>query len=183
MAGFSITIDDTQLRRRLTGITGRGQNLAPAMRSFGEYMRARTEERFSAERGPDGVPWPASKTAKKQGRKVLTHTHRLRRSITYKAGHTSLALGTNVVYGRIHQQGGTILIPGRAQVLHFRKFKSGRNKGRTLFSKASKAQVGMKVQARGHPVMIPARPYLGFNEADMAEAVATIKAYLLEAKA
>lgn len=182
MAGFSVKIDAARLRKRLAGIKSRGEHLTPVMRSFGEYMRRRTDERFSGERDPEGVSWPESKTAKKEGRKVLTKKHRLRRSVTYLAGPASLALGTNVVYGRIHQQGGTILMPGRAQVLHFRKFRRGRNKGRTLFSKTRKAQFGMKVQVGDYRITIPPRPYLGFNDADIAEAVTAIKAYILEAR-
>ena len=129
MAGVSVRIDAAQMRSRLKAFTGRVQNIEPAARSFGERMLRITDERFSGEHDPEGRPWvPLSPLTlagsyKKQtftrkgritkgyskflgGRKILTASHRLRRSITYTAGHRSLALGTNVVYGRIHQLGG-----------------------------------------------------------------------------
>lgn len=182
MAGFSIRTDDTSLQRELAGIVRRGQDLTPAMKSFGEYMRGRTEERFSSEEDPDGRSWPESKTAKKEGRKVLTKTHRLRRSITSVAGRSSLILGTNVVYGRIHQLGGAVRHPARTRTLFFKKSQGGRLKGRTVFAKEAKARFGMRVEGSAHAIGIPARPYLGFNSADVAEAVATVKAYLLEGR-
>jgi len=182
MAGFSIRLDNAVMKQQLQGIYNRGQDLTPAMKSFGEYMRGKTEERFSSERDPDGNPWKPSKTARKEGRKVLTKTHRLRRSVTYVAGRSSLALGTGVVYGRIHQLGGTVRHPARTRRMNFRTYKSGRLKGRTVFAKESRAQFGMSAQGRAYDIVIPARPYLGFSAADVAEAVATVKAYLLEGR-
>ena len=38
--------------------------------------------------------------------KILLDTGHLRGSITYKASRTGVRVGTNVVYGRIHQLGG-----------------------------------------------------------------------------
>ena len=64
--------------------------------------------------------------------------------------------------------------------LFFKTYQRGRLKGRTVFAKERKAQFGMRVEGSGHETGIPARPYLGFNSADVAEAVATVKAYILE---
>lgn len=46
--------------------------------------------------------------------------------------------------------------------LHFKTFKRGPRKGRTLFSKGKQATYGMKVAVGPYSIRIPARPWL-FN--------------------
>lgn len=163
MAGFSLIIHRADLQAMLKRFYAKTGDMTPAMKSFGEYMLMRTDERFSKEQDPQGKPWRrlaaatilaghrgrvytrrgrASKGFMRyaEGRQVLTVSHRLRRSVTYKAGRSSLAIGTNVVYGRIHQLGG---------------------------------QAG-----RGRQVTIPARPFLGFSPADISQAVREVKRFL-----
>lgn len=67
----------------------------------------------------------------------------LQGSITFRTGPDQVAVGTNKVYGAVHQFGATIRPKGRALV-----FNLG----------------GRKVFARS--VTIPARPYLGFGAED-----------------
>lgn len=82
------------------------------------------------------------------GKKILTDTARLRRSIEYRlAGADRVDVGTNVVYGRIHQQGGVITAK-RAKALRIPL-----GDGRVIFRKS---------------VKIPARPFLLFRPQDAA---------------
>lgn len=150
MSGFSVRvrIDDSSMRRRISRFARATGDMTPALKAFGVYMEGRTEERFSGEHDPEGKRWQDwSKATKKSDpttshgrRKILTKSHRLRRSVTAHPGRTSVVLGTNAIYGRIHQLGG----------------RAG----------------------RGHRVIIPARPYAGFNADDVAEFIATLKDHL-----
>ena len=90
---------------------------------LGEHVVTITMRHFKEQRDPKGRPWkPLSKVTIKQRQKlrsghrrhnplihILIDTGRLRRSITYRAGHSKAIIGpigTNVVYARIHQVGG-----------------------------------------------------------------------------
>jgi len=132
MAGATMTvrIQDAELSGLLDHITTRARNLRPAMKAIGERLLLTTEERFTAEEDPDGNPWQplASRTIlaslgkgnfhgkrgkvtsramrNAKGRKILTRSHQLRRSLTYRAGADFVEEGTNKIYGAIHQLGG-----------------------------------------------------------------------------
>lgn len=95
----------------------------------GEAMVSSTRERFRTSKDPTGKPWQAlssttvglgfrKKDYKKSGglrkgvaereakRKILVQSARLKNSITSDASDTQVAVGTNLVYGPIHQKGG-----------------------------------------------------------------------------
>ena len=104
--------------------------LTAAMALIAGDMETQTVLRFDAETAPDGKGWQPSQRARKQGGKTLTDTARLRQSLTSRAGDDYAEVGTNMIYARIHQLGGSA--------------------------------------GRGGAATIPARPYLGFGEADKA---------------
>ncbi len=164
MSGVGIKVNVAEVLTRLKGMEDRGGNLSGLMRSFGEYMKGSIAKNFDAEGRPTRWPplslatllgWAGSRksfTTKKgnwsqkgqkalAGRKILTDTARLRRSINYVAGGRFLQVGTNVVYAAIHQFGG---------------------------------QAG-----RGKKVTLPPRPYLMFQEEDVAYFDALYLNYLL----
>ncbi|MBI1353272.1 MAG: hypothetical protein GC160_02920 [Acidobacteria bacterium] len=92
------------------------------------------------------------------GKKILTDTARLRRSIQYRlAGSNRVEVGTSVIYARIHQEGGTI-VPRRAKALRIPL-----GDGRVIFRKF---------------VRIPARPFLLFRPQDQASLVEAAEAAL-----
>jgi len=165
---IDVNINDLGVTRELQELIGKAGNLKPAMQSIGEYMLRRTDERFTAEEDPEGNKWKAHSaltlaiayrmkgkkthtavrkkeaaafTRYKAGRKILTASHALRRSINYRAYSDHVTIGTNRVYAAIQQFGG----------------KAG----------------------RGKKVNIPARPFLGMNTADKAEALRIIKEFLM----
>lgn len=95
----------------------------------GEAMVSSTRERFRTSTDPTGKPWQAlssttvglgfrKKDYKKSGglrkgvaereakRKILVQSARLKNSVSSAASDTQVAVGTNLVYGPIHQRGG-----------------------------------------------------------------------------
>lgn len=91
---------------RLRRFDWRGLHVALA-----HAMRNSTLQRFARAVGPDGTPWKSSKRVEaakraKKRRKTLVATGDLRRSIATQAWSDYAAVGTNLVYARIHQLGG-----------------------------------------------------------------------------
>ena len=81
-------------------------NTQPLMETIGEVLVSGTLQRFQDEEDPDGKKWKPSVRAMETGDKTLSDTGRLQRSIDYAATSDKVMVGTNVVYGRIHQLGG-----------------------------------------------------------------------------
>ena len=81
-------------------------NTQPLMETIGEVLVSGTLQRFQDEEDPDGKKWKPSIRAMETGDKTLSDTGRLQRSIDYAATSDKVMVGTNVVYGRIHQMGG-----------------------------------------------------------------------------
>ena len=102
-------------------------------------------ERFRRGVGPDGQAWPVSQRAEEEGGQTLVDTGRLRESIVHEAGPSRVTVGTNVLYARIHQLGGTIR-PKTTDRLRFRLAN------------------GQFVAVRS--VTLPARPFLGIGAED-----------------
>ncbi len=90
---------------------------------------------------------------------------RLRTSIATgepeQSGNTfSVKIGTNVEYGPIHEFGGVIERKATIRTIWFKKFKSGKRKGRLLFSKEKKATFGSELNIGAYKINIPARPFM-----------------------
>lgn len=81
-------------------------NTQPLMETIGEALVSGTLQRFQDEEEPDGKKWKPSIRAMETAGKTLSDTGRLQRSIDYAATSDKVMVGTNVVYGRIHQLGG-----------------------------------------------------------------------------
>lgn len=136
-----------------------------ALTAIGGAMVTRTQERFEAERGPDGRPWKplalattrriVSRGGRGKGRRgvrrgaqnILRVSSRLYNSITYEVPTTAdrVRWGTNVKYAPLQQLGGTAQMQNR-----------GARK-------------------------VPARPFLGINASDKAEILAILTETMGEA--
>lgn len=146
MAGIDVEIslrDDVSAA--LDRLAKAGADMTPAMRAIAGHLAAETEERFETERAPSGLPWKKSQRALDEGGQTLTLHGDLRSSITFNYGRDFAEAGPERsggagVYAAIHQFGGTI------------KAKNGRA-----------LTFGGRLVAS---VSIPARPYLGFTDAD-----------------
>ncbi|WP_083554642.1 phage virion morphogenesis protein [Novosphingobium sp. NDB2Meth1] len=145
------------IERKLAGLVKAFGNLEPLMEGFGLYLESATIDRFENERGPDGQRWKPSLRARQQGGKTLTDRAQLRSSITSQAGPESVEVGTNKIYGGIHQFGGTI----RAKNGEYLTFR---------------LPGGLGVR-RVKSVTMPARPFLGLSSEDENELLALTADY------
>ncbi|MGQ0700387.1 MAG: phage virion morphogenesis protein [Panacagrimonas sp.] len=158
MAGTRIFVNDARVLAALAELRKRGTDPSPVLRSIGEYLLRVHDQRFRDQRDPDGNPWaPLSeaykKTKKRNADKVLSLDGFLRR-LTYQVDADGLSLGTNRVYGAIHQFG------------------------------ASKGQFGRgtyESRKGGFPIpwgTIPARAYLGINAENVSYIAQELTDYL-----
>jgi len=99
----------------------------PTLLLIGGLMKRQAAETFTKQRDPvTGAPWPKtgdlamrSRPGGGGGGKTLSDTGRLLQSIMSRAPEVtpnSVAIGTNLEYARIHQDGGTIK-PKKAKML------------------------------------------------------------------
>ncbi|AWB06811.1 phage virion morphogenesis protein (plasmid) [Azospirillum humicireducens] len=174
--GASIRIDDAALRRLLGGLAASAEDMTDLMVQLAGQMELDTQRRFEEQRGPDGNPWPPSLRALTQNGETLTDTARLRQSIGSRVTRNTAEVGTNVVYAAIHQFGGTVQMPERQQTLYWHHrgdtgsadWQSSRTFKDWKFSKRSRANYSEVHTVKAHSITMPARPFLGINEAGMA---------------
>jgi phage virion morphogenesis (putative tail completion) protein len=102
MAGTSMTMDMSALSNMVDGMISRLKNRQALMETIGETLVSSTLERFDNEEDPQGDKWQATK----RGGAILQDSGGLKGSIVYEAGLDQVVVGTNKVYGAIHQFGG-----------------------------------------------------------------------------
>ncbi|PZP54343.1 MAG: phage virion morphogenesis protein [Agrobacterium fabrum] len=150
MAGKSITVDDASTLAALQRLYEAAGNLLPVFKNIGEYETQVTKNRFITETDPDGAPWQDLNelyaTTKKGPGKLRGETRRLSQ-IIYQAANDNVEIGSDVIYARIHNEGGVIR-PKNASALVF-------SMGGQTFKLKS--------------VTIPRRRFLGFSDADLVE--------------
>lgn len=180
MSGIRVEVDvnHREIQDAMARLVARATALRPAMEDAGQYLVRATRSRFDQERDPQGVPWaPLSPEyrKRKKGGKILQATRKLR-NIAHQTTDTSVAVGTNRIYGAIHQLGGTIRQKSRSQLIRFNK------RGKFMSAaKAAKAKRQVKtVQATigKRLVRIPARPYLGINRQDQDRLIRILSRHL-----
>ncbi|WFE92302.1 phage virion morphogenesis protein [Roseibium porphyridii] len=171
----ALTIEDAEINAALTRVEEAGGDSSAMMRDVAAAMLFSVQRRFEQEIAPDGSKWPAHapSTAKARANrktrgnapvtpKLLRQTNRLFKSITGESSASEAAVGTNLDYAAIHQQGGTIMQYPQSRKVRFRKVG-----GQTRFAKkAHKRAVEKPVTFGQRTIVIPARAYLGFSQAD-----------------
>ena len=156
MSGASFKMNWGSLTKLVGGPSRVTRGKKKATRLIGEMLVSSTQQRFEDGKGPDGVKWKESARAKVEKGQTLVDTGRLRNSIGYQASEKAVIVGTNVVYGAIHQDGG-------------------KTEPHVIRAKHAKA---LAWPGGEHPVKevhhpgsdIPPRPYLGISAEDKAEA-------------
>lgn len=151
---------EDKIARMLGQLHRRMGDLSPLMERIGSVLEESVLHRFETTTGPDGARWSPSIRAREKGGKTLTDSGRLKLSINYRASSSSVAVGTNVIYAAIHQFGGTIR-PKSAKRLTFR-LPGG---------------LGVRSVAQ---VIMPGRPFLGFDADDREEIEAQVEDYVAE---
>ena len=106
--------------------------------------------------GPEGETWDPRHPLDPSTQPLLSREGSLVDSLVSTARQQQARWGSNLVYARIHQLGGVVR-PRRATALHFRLGDT------PIFARA---------------VTIPARPYLGWGQAEEQEAAAVIERWL-----
>jgi phage virion morphogenesis protein len=111
MPDITIRIEDKPVLDALNRLSRKMGDLSPVLRVIGEELVKSTEARFGSQGpAPDGTPWKALSPAtlkRKKHSKILTESGHLRGSIRSQLmGTHAVAVGTNRVYGAIHQLGG-----------------------------------------------------------------------------
>lgn len=160
MAGATVDvqIDDRQVRSAFAQLLRIMEDTTPVMAAIGTAVVAGTHRRFVSQTSPEGAKWsPLNPDYKrlKRNRRILTESGRLRDSINSRPGRDEVRVGTNVVYGAIHQFGGVI-----------------KPKGSHLVFRLASGLVMAK------SVTIPARPYLGISAEDEVEIAEVVYGFL-----
>ncbi len=151
---------DRGFEAALGGLIAGFDNLEPLAERFGVYLESSTIERFDTETAPDGSAWDKSIRAKETGGQTLTDSSQLRSSIHAEPANGSVRWGSNKIYARMMNDGGTI------------RAKSG---GKLTF----RLPGGLGFRSMGE-VTIPARAFLGINAEDEAELMALAEDYAAE---
>lgn len=156
-ARILVELDDKQIQRAVLRLSTLGQNMLPVARAIGVGLVRNTQDRFRTARDPDGRAWRPLKPftlEMKRGPGILRESAMrggLMASIAFRAdaglGGATVQIGTNKVYGAIHQFGGTIRPKNPKGLLFFRT-------------------PGGQVWGAARQVTIPARPYLGISRED-----------------
>jgi len=158
MTGATLTAEfqDGPFREGIERMQLLTRDFAPLLKTMGVGLVKTTQDRFVAAKDAQGNPWHALNplyAENKKGPGILrgrAMSGGLMGSITFKVdGSTQLRVGSNKKYAAAHQF-GVVITPVSAKALVFR--------------------LGGKL-VRAHSVTIPARPYLGFGEADQLVAL------------
>ncbi|OIV46738.1 phage virion morphogenesis protein [Sodalis sp. TME1] len=157
MIEVTITVPDT-LRQALERLAQSLRHRQPLMRALSEDLYDAVMENFEQEGRPRWLPID-------RAGKILQQSGRLAASIDSDADNDQAVVGTNVVYARIHQQGGTT----RPHVIRPRYKKALAFNGRV-------------VKRVNHPgSTIPARPFLSLTDQDYQALAHTVNDYLQRA--
>lgn len=164
---MEIKIDDAEVQNLIKQLGERAADLSKPMKLAGKQMRFSIEENFA--QGGRPTKWPVSARAERDSGQTLVDTNRLQGSITYAAGKDSLTIGTNVIYGRVHQLGINRIVPVGD---HIRLIKQA-------FGKKLKFPVYVNVGRHARHMQLPARPFLVVQDEDRDEIKFIIRDYLM----
>ncbi|MFJ5441746.1 phage virion morphogenesis protein [Pectobacterium sp. CHL-2024] len=174
---YEIKYDITDFERGLGELISRLEHRQPLMREMAAAMHDAVEENFAQQGRPEWAGWKSNAYwAKRRGGKILQKSGRLAASINEYSDNDSATVGTNVVYARIHQEGGTINIPARSQRAYYKQNKDGSVGNR--FVKKSKSNFSQWNTMGEYKITIPARPFLRLTESDIEGMESTAHDYL-----
>lgn len=174
-AAIEITANDKKVTELLERIRKKLGDLTPAMKIIGSTVRASVIRNFEKSGRPSKWKKHSRLTEKRRGKgaKILMGqglAGGLAASINYKADKDNVKIGTNKIYGAIHQLGakkgsfGTVAASIKA---HMRK--------------------GVKIKAHTRKMKlpwgdIPARPFLVVQKEDWGEITEALIEFLLDKK-
>ncbi len=156
-ARLEFSFNDRALRADLRERLSKLENPEPFLKSIGEEFTGAggvINQRFKNERGPDGTPWAPLSESQRQHRQKKYGNAPM--TILRMRGHLAGSINYQV-------SGGSLKI----------------GTGKEAEDYAAIHQFGGEA-GRGLKAVIPARPYLGFSDADMDLIVEEAEGYLLD---
>lgn len=188
MAGIAHSLDADLATDVLGRLERAAANPQGAMHALGAHFVFSTQRNIELETAPDGKRWPrlSPRTAAKRvgkGQRGFDHmlrvSNRLYASISYQVLADGVEWGSNLVYARIHQLGGTINMPPRQGSVTLKRIRRKGGGVRSRFARTgAKGGEVRQVSIRGHQVRVPARPYLGISATDRQEVPEIIADYI-----
>lgn len=156
MVDIAITIRE-DVTAAMNRMAASGADMTTPMKDIAGHLADTTRERFETETDPTGKKWKPSQRVIEHGGKTLTLSGDLSNSITEDWGKDFAAAGPERsggagVYALIHQTGGVIR-PREKKALSF----------------------GGRIVAK---VIIPARPYVGFNDVNANYVIGALARHL-----
>lgn len=163
---LEITIKDLGIGPALDRAVEGGTDLTEILKSSGTLLQTSVRGRFDSGRGPSGIPWPpvkrvakgAEKKLKKAGKAIRPHkplvdTGAMLGDLGQQIEGKTLLVGIQDLHRSSHyayvHQFGAVITPKKGRFLVF----TGSDGGLVFAEK----------------VVIPARPFLGFDSQDMAD--------------
>jgi phage gpG-like protein len=186
MPRLIIDVDSFAADKKLKGLVDSSRDLRPLLIGLGTMAMSEFDKNFRAEGRPKWTPLKPKTLYRRRksgrGAEILNDQGTLRQSLSqgrtgniYRLEPRSLTIGSNLVYARIHQFGGTITMRPRSDRAPRTFARVG---GRMLLrGKDGKVRVGSKLDGtpirkkfaaaasvrmtfRERTIRIPARPYL-----------------------
>lgn len=107
----TINVSSETVERAIQDLLNKGEDLTAPMKSIGEEMINRTQQRFRDKEAPDGTPWAANSpvTEKRKGhdRVLEGESNELAKQFSYSATSNSVEYGSLMVYAAMQNFGGT----------------------------------------------------------------------------
>lgn len=107
----TINANTDAIERAITRLLDQGQDLTAPMKSIGEEMLNRTQQRFRDKQDPDGTPWaansPVTEKRKGHGRVLEGESKALARQFSYSATPDGVEWGSLMPYAAMMHFGGT----------------------------------------------------------------------------
>lgn len=111
MGTIKIDADTGDVERAITDMLNKGQDLTAPMKSIGEEMINRTQQRFRDKEAPDGTPWapnsPVTEKRKGHDRVLEGESKQLAKQFSYSASSDGVEWGSLMVYAAMQHFGGT----------------------------------------------------------------------------
>ena len=190
MARVEVEPRAAALLKRLKKLEGAIENPAPILEEIGEVLRKSTVSRFYSQTSPTGRRWRQLKRPRykpalgKRSRIALVYRGDLRDSIRAVTTSGRLEVGTDIWYGRLHQEGGRLdsryrvrakyrgegigrFTANPANIARLIKLAANPNQATGAAARQTLANLGGKGRAaKQRRVYIPPRKFLGVSKRD-----------------
>ncbi|MDX1766282.1 MAG: phage virion morphogenesis protein [Candidatus Saccharimonadales bacterium] len=107
----TINANTEVVERAITELLQKGEDLIAPMKSIGEEMINRTQQRFRDKEAPDGTPWaansPVTEKRKGHGRVLEGESNELSKQFSYSASSDGVEWGSLMIYAAMQNFGGT----------------------------------------------------------------------------